>query len=226
PNALIVDFFAGSGTTYHATALLNAAFGGSRRCILVTNNEVTEKQAKQLNAQGLYPGDDNFEKHGICESVSWPRCKYVTQGHRDDGTPLAGNYLTGGAMKDGFTENLEYSRLDFLDPHDVAAGDRFEAMLPILWLMAGAEGEPETARGYGKWFIPTHSPYAVLIQEQHFAEFKRALKARPDVALVFLVTDSEEAFRDMSGELPGRFQTKMLYKSYLDNFRINMEKPS
>jgi len=40
PNALIVDFFAGSGTTFHATCLLNAEDAGSRRCILVTNNEV------------------------------------------------------------------------------------------------------------------------------------------------------------------------------------------
>ena len=40
PNALIIDVFAGSGTTFHATCLLNASDGGKRRCILVTNNEV------------------------------------------------------------------------------------------------------------------------------------------------------------------------------------------
>ena len=33
PNALIVDFFAGSGTTLHAVNLLNAEDGGYRRCI-------------------------------------------------------------------------------------------------------------------------------------------------------------------------------------------------
>lgn len=37
PNALIVDFFAGSGTTLHAVNLLNAQDQGHRRCILVTN---------------------------------------------------------------------------------------------------------------------------------------------------------------------------------------------
>ena len=35
PNALIVDFFAGSGTTLNAVNLLNATDGGQRRCILV-----------------------------------------------------------------------------------------------------------------------------------------------------------------------------------------------
>jgi adenine-specific DNA-methyltransferase len=127
-------------------------------------------------------------------------------------------------MKDGFHENLEYFRLDFLDPHEVSYGEKFEAILPILWLMAGAKGDRETVRGYGKWFIPKQSPYAVLIKEEHFAEFKREVADRPDIALVFLVTDSEEAFREMSAGLPGRPQTKMLYKSYLDNFRINTEK--
>ncbi len=221
PNAVVLDFFAGSGTTYHALALLNAEDDGKRRCILVTNNEVSEDEAKPLTEAHRFPGEPEFEKHGICEAITWPRCKFVTQGHRDDGTPLPGTYLDGGEMKDGFKENLEYFRLDFLDPHEVAYGDRFEAILPILWLMAGAKGEREAVRGRGKWFIPKHSPYAVLLKEEHFAEFKRELKQRPNVSLVFLVTDSPEAFRDMSADLLGKPLTKMLYKNYLDNFRIN-----
>lgn len=44
PNALIVDFFAGSGTTLHAVNLLNAEDGGKRRCIMVTNNEVSAEE--------------------------------------------------------------------------------------------------------------------------------------------------------------------------------------
>lgn len=38
-NIIILDFFAGSGTTLHATMQLNADDGGQRQCILVTNNE-------------------------------------------------------------------------------------------------------------------------------------------------------------------------------------------
>ncbi|MBM4034620.1 MAG: site-specific DNA-methyltransferase [Planctomycetes bacterium] len=224
PDALIVDFFAGSGTTYHATALLNAQDNGRRRCILVTNNEVTEKLGRQLTDQGLLPGDEEFERHGICEGATWPRCRFVTQGHRDDGTDLPGEYFDGGELKAGFEENIEYFKLDFLDPHEVAYGEKFEAIVPILWLMAGAKGERETARGYGKWFIPKESPFAVLIREEHFADFRRELEKRPDIAWVFLVTDSEEAYREMVAALPGRPQTKMLYKSYLENFRINTEK--
>ncbi len=47
-NALILDFFAGSGTTMHAVNLLNKLDGGNRTCIMVTNNEVSEEESKEL----------------------------------------------------------------------------------------------------------------------------------------------------------------------------------
>lgn len=58
PNATILDFFAGSGTTLHATMQLNAEDGGHRKCILVTNNE-----------------------NNICEEVTYERNKRVIQGY-------------------------------------------------------------------------------------------------------------------------------------------------
>lgn len=59
PNPkIILDFFAGSGTTLHATMALNAEDGGNRQCILVTNNE-----------------------NNICEEVTYERNKRVIQGY-------------------------------------------------------------------------------------------------------------------------------------------------
>ena len=223
-NALILDFFAGSGTTYHATALLNAEDGGNRRCILVTNNEVGEKPAKELNQNGYFPGDSEYDKHGICESATWPRCKYVTQGKRDDGTVLPGSYLNGRELAQGFAENVEYFRLGFADGVNVARGKNFNGILPILWLMAGAHGERETHDGKGNWFIPKNSPFAVLLREESFADFAEAIVKRSDIELVFLVTNSQEAFNSMMAELPGTVRTKMLYRSYLKNFEINTGK--
>lgn len=223
PNALVVDFFAGSGTTYHATCLLNAEDWGNRRCILVTNNEVEEREAKRLVAAGHFPGDPEYDRHGICEAVTWPRCKFVTQGHRDDGTPLPGEYQDGREMREGFAENVEYFRLNFLDPSAVAYGREFAAVLPILWLMAGARGERAETDGDADWFLPDNSPFAVLLRERAFAAFRRALEDRPDVEWVFLVTDSGVAYREMLSALPVGTRTKQLYKSYLDNFKINTE---
>ena len=54
----VLDFFAGSGTTLHATIKQNAEDGGHRRCILVTNNE-----------------------NNICEDVTYERNKRVIEGY-------------------------------------------------------------------------------------------------------------------------------------------------
>ena len=57
-SSIILDFFAGSGTTLHATMQLNAEDGGNRQCILVTNNE-----------------------NNICEEVTYERNKRVINGY-------------------------------------------------------------------------------------------------------------------------------------------------
>ena len=57
-DTTILDFFAGSGTTLHATMQINAEDGGHRQCILVTNNE-----------------------NNICEEVTYERNKRVINGY-------------------------------------------------------------------------------------------------------------------------------------------------
>ena len=223
PDALILDFFAGSGTTFHATALLNAEIGGRRRCILVTNNEVTEKNERALAEKGKFPGDPEFESQGVAEAVAWPRCKWAVLGHRDDGSLLDGDYLDGRHLQEGFEENVEYFRLAFLDPAQVARGDAFQAVLPILWMIAGCRGEREDSKGSQAWFIPKHSPFAVLIKEKEFRVFREKLAERKDIHYVFLITDSEENFATMRSALGRRFKCVQLYKSYLENFRLNTQ---
>lgn len=51
PNMLIVDFFAGSGTTLHATMLQNAYDGGKRRCILVQFPEKISVSSRQSSKE-------------------------------------------------------------------------------------------------------------------------------------------------------------------------------
>ena len=223
PDALILDFFGGSGTTLHATALLNHELGGSRRCILVTNNEVTDKVESKLLEQRIFQGEAEFERHGVAESVAWPRCRSVVTGQRMDGTQLEGDYLDGLSMSEGFEENLEYYRLDFLDPDEVARGDAFKAIVPILWMVAGCRGEREDSKGSMPWFIPKHSPFAVLIQERQFRGFREKLAERKDIEWVFIITDSEETFGQMRRTLGRKYECVQLYKSYLENFRINTQ---
>ena len=67
-KAIVLDFFAGSGTTLHAVMSLNAEDGGKRTCILCTNNE-----------------------NGICENVTYERNKRVIEGY----TKPNGDYVEG-----------------------------------------------------------------------------------------------------------------------------------
>jgi adenine-specific DNA-methyltransferase len=347
PNAIIVDFFAGSGTTLHAVHLLNLLDGGNRVCIQVTNNEVGDQESEQLMEGGFQPGDEEWEALGICRSVTWPRSRLTIRGHRDDGTPLPGDYLTGrmidrerprrvvqigfvesGALDrpvkkkqlvtlieglpqtlvkdpcpfivsedhkasvlfeddaaedwlaaldgqdhitdlyivtptkrrfdalkaevqallgtilvpeeekrplaEGFPVNLAYFKLDFLDRDRVALKRAFREILPLLWLKAGAIGpRPQLKLGDPDpaFFAPPQNPFAVLLDEGSLNGLLAALAGRVGLRCLYLVTDSEDAFKEMSADVIGalssgspELETVQLYRDYLDNFLINTDR--
>jgi len=222
PNALILDFFAGSGTTFHATCLLNAEDGGSRRSILVTNSEVSDKVARKLYKQGIVPGEKQFEQHGIFEQATRPRCTAVVTGKRPDGKPIPGSDVYGRPFATGFPENVEFFRLDYLDPDDVDLGNQFDAIYPSLWLAAGGAGIRTKTPDDVDMLLPRDSRYAVLFREGKFRKFAKALASRSEITHVWIVTDSEDAFSEMRMALPSHVTSvSMLYRDYLRNFRIN-----
>ena len=126
-------------------------------------------------------------------------------------------------MRDGFPANLEYFRLDFLDKNQVALGRQFREILPLLWLRAGAVGaRPELPADapIPALLIPAANPFAVLVDETRFADFLEAVSGRSDITHLFLVTDSEDAFREMAEQLAAPHVIQ-LYRDYLENFMIN-----
>lgn len=112
PNALILDFFAGSGTTLHAVNLLNKEDGGHRRCIMVTNNEIGEPKEKELLPQGIHPGDDEWEKWGIARYVNWPRTKCSILGVDVNGKPIEGDYIT--SLTETKLTERKFTQINFL----------------------------------------------------------------------------------------------------------------
>ena len=225
PNALIVDFFAGSGTTMHAVNLLNAEDGGHRRCIMVTNNEVSADEAKMLKDKGYQPGDAEWEKLGIAHYVTWPRTVCSIEGHDVNGNPLKGDYLGSEPpmhMADGFKANAAFFKLGFLDPTAASLGMRFSEMLPTLWLKTGAKGKcPElTGEQVPDMLILPENQFAVLINENAFADFAEKLTAHPEIQTVFLATDYEVNYQSMVKNLNVE-NAYQLYRDYLDHFRVN-----
>jgi len=224
-DSLVLDYFAGSGTTLHAVNLLNAEDEGIRRCIMVTNNEVSEAESKRLRKAGVQPGDVEWEKQGICHSVTWPRTAYSIRGERADGELVEGEYSFSDGRKQlasqGFAANAEYFRLDFLDKNAVSLGQQFHEILPLLWLKAGAAGKrPVVDYGDGEepaWLILPDNDFAVLIDEMRFADFAEALEQAESIRTAYFVTNSEEAFREMSARVKAT-DTYQLYRDYIDNF--------
>lgn len=223
-SALIMDFFAGSGTTLHAVNLLNAEDGGRRRCIMVTNNEVSEAEAKALSKQGYKPGDDEWEKLGIARYVTWPRTVCSIEGHDVNGKPLKGSYIESDIpMADGFKSNAAYFKLGFLDKTSVALGRQFRQMIPTLWMKAGAHGPcPDLQDGsVPQMMICRENRFAVLNDETAYSAFVNSVNAISEIETVYIVTDSNAGYREMIAGLKAE-NTYQLYRDYLDNFRINV----
>lgn len=335
PNALILDFFAGSGTTLHAVNLLNKEDGGHRRCIMVTNNEIGEPKEKELRPQGIRPGDEEWEKWGIARYVNWPRTKCSILGEDVNGKPIVGDYITSQTetkltdrkftqinfltaeatkkqkkalvtlinkqkdvklptmsddvpflvteddsynasilfdtneaeawmealdgnshitnfyvvaekdadfkrikaevsktmgqieetipvkipMSDGFKANAAFFKLGFLDKRSVARGRQLQELLPLLWMKAGAIGKcPKNFTG--DYAILPDNRMAILTDEAFFVRFKEDISQHPEIKVVYLITDSQNAYLAMTNELKG-MKTYQLYRDYLDNFRIN-----
>lgn len=340
PNALIVDFFAGSGTTLHAVNLLNAEDGGKRRCIMVTNNEVSAEEEQRLKAANLQPGMEEWEKWGIARYVNWPRTKYSILGQNVNGEPLKGNYQTylkhekekgrlikqitlvddpssmktaqkkelvalccqgklpqslvkadtkfivsedhpctilfdinyaeewlealedqdqlsefyivtknnetfkklkadiqemlGNIieeepvlrpMSDGFAANAQFFKLSFLDKKAVAMDMQFKELLTTLWMKAGAIGECPIIESnkIDDYYIFPENKMAILKEEDAYRAFKKAMKEHDDISTVFIITDSDGDFREMSADFSDK-KCYQLYRDYLDNFSINYER--
>lgn len=337
PNCLVVDFFAGSGTTLHALNLINSDDGGKRRCIMITNNEVSEEECQVLEKKGLRLGDELWKEEGICRSITWPRTKNSIIGRKKSGEMLEGYYLstlkeeklkkrmfkkldfittemistsqkkkqlisllgkeklaqslvtsdskfivspkyrisilfddnyteawiqaldgqdhiqelymvtnntnlfnntklklqeTLGdysvfeqkkcPMANGFNTNVAFFKLSFLDKTSIALGRQLKELLPVLWMKGGAVGKCPiyNVAELPYMMVLSENNMAILVDETYYVEFEEKLNEYPNIQTVFIVTDSESAYREMIRPYESK-NCYQLYRDYLDNFRIN-----
>jgi adenine-specific DNA-methyltransferase len=219
PHALVLDFFAGSGTTAHAVMRLNKQDGGRRRSIMLTNNEVSAAEADALEEKGLRPGDIEWEALGVCEFLTKPRVRAAITGMTPEGQAVKGSYTSTDEfpISDGFDENAAFFDLTYEDPERVRYGVGFEAVAPLFWLRAGAEGAPISSPS--DTFEVTDA-YAILFNVDSSSAFVAAVRAADDVRIAYIVTEDETQFQVVAAQLPGHVEAVRLYSAYLDNFRI------
>lgn len=219
PEAVVLDFFAGSGTTAHALMRLNKQDGGRRISISVTNNEVGADEQAKLRKDGLRPGDPEWEQWGICDYITKPRIQSAITGQTPDGEPIKGDYkfVDEFPMADGFEENAAFFTLTYESPWQVSTDRAFAAIAPMLWLRAGACGQRIDDLSKG-WSVA--EAYGVIKDLDRSTDFIAALQLEEDVRVAFIVTDDEGRYQQIANEIPG-IETVRLYEDYLRNCESN-----
>lgn len=222
-NALIVDFFGGSGTTAHATFRLNKQDEGRRKCILVTNNELSKEESKELTNRGIQDGDSEWIEAGIFHSVTMPRLKAAISGVDSSGESLSGDYtfIDEFPYSEGFEENVLFYGLEHAQIDSISRNKSFGKIAPLLWMISGSVGSviEEVSETFE---LQPEGRYGILYDLTHWQEFVDAVKEVPTMTHVFIITDSKVQYQQIVNHLTTNIHATMLYEDYLRNFQIGV----
>ncbi len=220
PNAIVVDFFAGSGTTAHATMLLNHLDGGKRCCISITNNEIGPDVEKDfIKNKNLRPFDAEWQKYGIAKYITWERIKAAMTGINTKGEPIKGDYkfTEEFPMSEGFKENAIFFDLKYEDGKAIRLNMAFKEIAPLLWMKAGSKGrmiQDISPQGYD-----VSEQYAILFDFLAAKDFIKDVKDSA-IKVAYIVTDSEPLYQQVYRQLPKGVEPVRLYENYLTSFAI------
>ncbi len=220
PNATILDFFSGSGTTAHAVMRLNKQDDGKRQCICITNNEVGADEQKALEEKKLRPGDEDWEKWGICNYITKPRVEAAITGKTPQGKKIVGDYKFTDEfpMSDGFKENAEFFDLTYETSIAVSHNLAFSRIAPLLWMRAGSQGKRiNTIPKSGYEVVES---YGLLVDLDKATDFCKEIRKTESVRIAYIVTNDDRRFQIIIKRLPDSVEPVRLYESYLKNFEI------
>jgi adenine-specific DNA-methyltransferase len=220
-ESIVLDFFSGSGTTAHAVMRLNRQDGGNRQSISVTNNEVAAEEQKFLRKDSLRPGDDDWEKWGICEYITKPRIKAAITGKTPEGRPIEGEYKFTDVfpISNGFAENAEFFTLTYESADLVEHNMAFERIAPLLWLRAGSQGRRIESIPYKGWDVADN--YGVIEKLDQAKDFCIEVANSQKIKLAYIVTDDDRRFQSIIQHLPNHVEPVRLYESFLTNFQFS-----
>lgn len=218
PAAIILDFFAGSGTTSHAVMRINKQDDGRRQCISVTNNEVGDDEQSALQVKYFRAGDAEWEQWGICDYITKPRIEAAITGKTPDGQAIKGNYRFTDEfpMAEGFEENAEFFTLTYEAKDAVSHSLAYARIAPLLWLRAGARGKRIDKVPVDGWAVG--DTYGLLNEVDKATPFIRAVSKVEGLRIAYIVTDDDRRFQAIARRLPAAVEPVRLYESYLTNF--------
>ncbi|MCC3299295.1 site-specific DNA-methyltransferase [Arthrobacter caoxuetaonis] len=214
-NAVILDFFGGSGTTAEAVIRLNGEDGGTRQAILVTNNELSKKDDAALRMAGHAPGDAEYEALGVFHHVTKPRLETVITGTRPDGSTYS----------EGLAANAAFFELTYLEEPEIVTGRALEDLAGLFWLKSGGSGgtvEINAAARRDGYAISESGAAAILFTPGRARALAEQLKSTGQViGHLFIVTDSDAAGDEAASHFPLGINVERIYGSYLEAFQVN-----
>lgn len=195
-ESIILDFFAGSGTTLHAAMLLNAEDGGKRICILCTNNE-----------------------NGICENVTYERNKRVIEGYtKPNGEEVAG--LADNNLRYYGTEFLPRERSVKNMRELVQASTGLLCIKNDLYteaLFGGRKMNPK----YARYFENSGKRMLVIYEELSIPFIANIIKTMPDSEKikVYVFSHGSYAYDDEFAEVEDRVELCALPQAIYDAYQ-------
>lgn len=187
-DALILDFFAGSGSIGHAVLGLNRENKGNRSFILCTNNEVDRKTNEKLRKEGYKPGDKKYELEGVCQKVCYPRMKNAIFGYKDS---RRNEY-------EGLEGNLKYFKTGFVDSEPTDK-NKIKLTQQATEMLCIKEGTFEKVLNRKDFMIfKNNNHYTGIIFDQlAIPKFKKNIKDIKSKFSVYIFSLSDEEFEDM-----------------------------
>ena len=153
-DAIVLDFFAGSGTTGHAVLEMNAQDKGNRRFILCTNNAELDNNGSKV-------------RHRICSDICYPRVTKVIKGYKN----------TKGEKVSGLGGNLKYYTTDFVEagPSDKNKRKLVNESTEMLCIKESAFELVQESEDF-KIFKNSDRYLGIIFHEDAINDFKKAIK--------------------------------------------------
>jgi len=169
-DSVILDFFAGSGTTGDAVLQLNKEDNGGRRFILCTDNQ-----------------DNNGSGLRIATDICYPRIKKVIEGYKN---------LKGEQVK-GLGGNLKYFKTDFVDAEPTDK-NKIKLTKQATEMLCIKEGTFDLVQDRGSFKIFKNSKHytGIIFDQSAIPEFKRVIKDIKGRFSVYIFSLGDETFDD------------------------------
>ena len=195
-ESIIIDFFAGSGTTLHATMLTNQELGGNRTCILCTNNE-----------------------NGICENVTYERNKRVIEGYtKPNGEAVEG--LSDNNLRYYRTEFIPRERSVKNMRELVQASTGLLCIKNNLYTEAPFAGKKLNSQ-YARYFEHRNNRMLIIYEERAIPFIADIIKTMPEDGKIkiYVFSHGSYAFDDEFTEVADRVTLCALPQAIYDAYQ-------